>query len=43
MGEILGLDLDFGSFDGCRAPTLAPALWELDREVGFTRTKGTLA
>ena len=38
MGENLGLDLDIGSFDGGGSSSFAPALWELDREVGFTRT-----
>ena len=43
MGENLGLDLDIGSFDGDRSSRFAPALLELDREVGFTRTTETPA
>lgn len=39
MGEDFGFDLDIDTLNGCRTPSLAPAFLELDREVGFIRTR----
>lgn len=43
MDQNAGSDLDSGTLDGGSSPSLAPALLELDREIGFTRTKETPA
>lgn len=43
MGEDVGSHLDFDTLDGCSTPSLAPAILELDREVGFIRIRETPA